>query len=122
MRPPVHPKDPGMTQTSTDPETRALRRAARGFTRALTAKALIDCTVRIEAVVHAAAAEPVFLFEAALRAAWPNASDGALRREVVWAADSGPDDTILHVRAFDDVGRLLLRRTYTAGQGAEAVS
>ncbi|THD81697.1 MAG: hypothetical protein E7812_02435 [Phenylobacterium sp.] len=111
-----------MTQTSRYPETRALRRAARRFTHALTAEDLLGDTARIEAVVHAAEAEPVFLFEAALRAAWPRASDGAPRREVVWAADNAPDDAFLQVRAFDGGGRLLLCRTYGLRLGAEAVS
>jgi hypothetical protein len=110
-----------MSKIDRHPQTEALTRAARRFTRTLAAEAMLCATARIEAIVHAAEAEPVFLFEAALGGAWPQASD-APRREVVWAAtDPSSRDTRLRLQAFDSAGRLLLRRTYGA-RGGEARS
>jgi hypothetical protein len=111
-----------MTQTLRHPETQALRRAARRFTRALVSEAMLRATARIEAVVHAAEAEPVFLFEAALRSAWPGGAPEAPQREVVWATDQGRQDTLLHLQAFDGAGRLLLRRTYGTRVGSEVLA
>lgn len=102
-----------MSEPNRDPESQALRRAARGFTRALAAQAVLRTTARIEAIVHAAQAEPVFLFEAALRSAWPHASGEAPSHELVWAK-AGEGETRLHVHAFDREGRLLLARSYGA--------
>ena len=89
----------------------ALRRAAREFTRRLQSAAVLDATAHIEAVVHAPTAEPVFQFEAVLKAAWPAAAGHSPRREVVWAAASAPGAK-LQLRAFDDDGRLLLRSCF----------
>lgn len=90
------------------------RQAAERFTHALAAEALLSDTARIEAVVHAPAADAVFRCEAALRQAWP-ANTGAPRHEVVWAVASSPDvggEARLQLRAFDGTGRLLLRRAF----------
>jgi len=97
-----------------------LRHAAERFTHALAAEALLADTARIEAVVHAAAADAVFRVEAALRGAWPIGA-GAPQREVVWAIASPPeagDETRLQLRAFDGAGRLLLRRAFGPKPGA----
>ena len=91
-----------------------LRQAAERFTHALAAEALLADTARIEAVVHAAAADAVFRVEAALRRAWP-AGAGTPQQEVVWATAQAPeagDETRLQLRAFDGAGRLLLRRAF----------
>jgi len=103
-----------MTQDpSPSPEpSHRLRRAAERFTDALAAEALLADTARIEAVVHAAAADAVFRVEAALRRAWP-AGAGTPQHEVVWATAHAPEDaTRLQLRAFDGAGRLLLRRAF----------
>jgi hypothetical protein len=96
---------------SPNPEPgRRLRLAAERFTHALAAEALLADTARIEAVVHATAADAVFRFEAALRRAWP-VDAGAPQHEVVWASASA-DETQLQLQAFDGAGRLLLRRAF----------
>jgi hypothetical protein len=101
-----------MTEPLRDPERHAMLGAAQRFTRALAAQAMLRATARIEAIVHAAEAEPVFLLEAALGAAWPPASGAAPRREVVWAREVAGGATELQLNAFDGEGRLLLRRSY----------
>lgn len=95
-------------------DSQALSRAAHAFTELLAAEACLDLTARIEAVVHAAAAEPVFAVEAALRAAWPAAARAAPLGEVVWGL-AVPADARLELQAFDAQGRLLLARRYGPG-------
>ena len=103
-----------MTQTET------LHRAARRFTDALSSEDMLVATARIEAVVHAAEAEPVFLVEAALRAAWPPAAGAEPAREVVWSRETAVGGAQVRLRAFDGDGRLLLRRSYETGPALEA--
>jgi hypothetical protein len=101
------------TPPSPEP-ARRLRQAAERFTHTLAAEALLADTARVEAVIHAAAADAVFRFEAALRRAWP-IGQSVPPHEVVWATASAPESeggTRLQLRAFDGAGRLLLRRAF----------
>jgi hypothetical protein len=96
-------------------QTHALHRAARRFTDTLWSEDMLMATARIEAIVHAAEAEPVFLVEAALRAAWPSAAGVEPAHEVVWSRETAVGGAQLRLRAFDGEGRLLLRRSYETG-------
>jgi hypothetical protein len=109
-----------MEDTPSNLQLQALRRAADGFVQALGRRALLPRTARVEAVVLCPEAEPVFLFERALRRAWPAAAGRLPLGEVIWALE--PDGGAgLEVRAFDGGGRLLLRRRYDrTGAGAAA--
>lgn len=101
-----------MTETSSDPDAGALSRAARRFTAALAEQAMLAATARLEARLEGLAEVPVLQFDAALAAAWP---DGAPppRSEVIWALGASACPA-LSLCAFDEAGRVLLRRTYGA--------
>jgi hypothetical protein len=104
-----------MTETLRNSESRAGRRAAQRFARELASCALLRRTARIEAVVHAARAEPVFLLEAALRSAWDRALGGIRLGEITWAANGAQGAPQMQLQAFDAKGQLLLRSVYDAG-------
>jgi hypothetical protein len=85
--------------------------AARRFADALSAQALLDQTVRLEAVLAAdRGLEALFAVEQALDLAWPRRTPTC---ELIWATE-GSDDA-LRLRAFDEAGRLLLACVYPAG-------
>lgn len=78
--------------------------AVRGFVSALAAKSLLEHTARLEVVLGGGGAlETLIAVEEAL--AWPS---GAPSRELIWATESGA----LRLAAFDEAGRLLLKRVY----------
>jgi hypothetical protein len=103
-----------MTFQSSDPEMLAIRRAARRFTEALAAQAMLAATARVEARLAAGGAGSLFGLDAALAAAWPQAVAAPPSHEVIWAL-AGGDGERLRLSAFDAAGRVLLRRTYAAG-------
>ena len=100
-----------MLQDPADPSSAALRQAAQRFTHALAQEAMLDRTARLEALVHAGGADPVFQLDQALVAAWPDAAGRAPSREVIWATE-GTAPTALRLSAFDSEGRVLLQRSY----------
>ena len=102
-----------MTPSVPDPQTQAIRRAARRFADALVTHALLDATTRVEAWFSAAAPDPLFALDEALAAAWPPVEGAGPRHEMVWA--SGPGEG-LRLSAFDAAGRVLLRRRYATGR------
>src|SRR5258705_10105985 len=106
-----------MTSSISDLDTAAIRRAARRFTGALAAEALLHATARVEARLNACDAGALFAVDDALSSAWP--ADGAAppRHEVIWAAGGAQD---LRLSAFDAAGRVLLRRSYAAGTPRKA--
>lgn len=78
--------------------------AVRGFVSALAAKALLEHTARLEVILGGGGAlETLLAVEEAL--AWP---PGAPSRELIWATEAGA----LRLSAFDQEGRLLLKRVY----------
>jgi hypothetical protein len=101
-----------MTSSTTDPDTAAIRRAARRFTGALAAEALLHATARVEARLNALDAGSLFAVDDALSSAWPPDGAAPPRHEVIWAVGGAQD---LRLSAFDAAGRVLLRRSYAAG-------
>jgi hypothetical protein len=80
--------------------------AVRGFVSALAAKALLEHTARLEVVLGGGGAlETLIAVEQAL--GW--AAD-APARELIWATEAGA----LRLNAYDQDGRLLLKRVYGA--------
>lgn len=78
--------------------------AVRGFVSALAAKSLLEHTARLEVILGGGGAlETLMAVEEAL--AWP---PGAPSRELIWATEAGA----LKLSAFDQEGRLLLKRVY----------
>lgn len=78
--------------------------AVRGFVSALAAKSLLAHTARLEVILGGGGAlETLIAVEAAL--AWPS---DAPSRELIWATEAGA----LKLSAFDQDGRLLLKRVY----------
>jgi hypothetical protein len=108
-----------MPARTPDTQNLAIRRAARSFTRALAADAMVPRTARLEAVVYAGAADSLFSVDHALIGAWPQDGEAPPRHEVIWARDAGDLDG-LRLSAFDASGRLLLRRTYAADSQGHA--
>lgn len=100
-----------MTAISPDSDAGALRRAACRFTEALAAQAMLTATARLEARLEGVAETPVLQFDAALAAAWPLSAGAPPRSEVIWALGA-QDRPALSLCAFDEAGRVLLRRTY----------
>ena len=100
-----------MTSSNSDPQTQAVRRAARRFTEALAARAMLAATARVEAWLNANGPASLFAVDEALAAAWRRAGAAGPRHEVIWA--SGPGEG-LRLSAFDAAGRVLLRRSYAA--------
>jgi hypothetical protein len=90
--------------------------AARRFAQALAWTRLADVTARLEASLTAAGAlEDLIALERALQGAWPPAA--ALPRcELMWAGPAA-DPGGLELAAFDEAGRVLLRRRYPASFG-----
>jgi hypothetical protein len=101
-----------MTTSISHPDTTAIRRAARQFTKALAAEAVLHVTARVEAQLNADGTGSLFAVDEALSSAWPKDRATPPRHEVIWAA-GGPRD--LRLSAFDATGRVLLRRSYAAG-------
>jgi hypothetical protein len=95
------------------------RLAARRFAQALTWTALAPLTSRIEAVLPAAGRlEDLFALEDGLTRAWPPGERPAPVCELMWAGGAaGLEPQALALAAFDEAGRMLLRRTYPAGSG-----
>ncbi len=102
-----------MTSSISDPDTAAIRRAARRFTEALATEAMLHATVRVEARLNAEGAGTLFALDEALAAAWPRTEGALPRHEVIWATGAGDADG-LRFSAFDAAGRVLLRRSYAA--------
>lgn len=98
-------------------DVQAIRRATKGFAQALSARALLTATARLEARLAADGSDPLFALEAALAAAWPGAIGALPRHEVIWASAACDPAEGLRLSAFDAAGRLLLRRSY-ATRGA----
>lgn len=106
-----------MTSTLPDPlnladQTLAIRIAARQFTEALAAEAMLQATAHVEARLAADGAGAPFAVDEALAAAWPKTAGAPPRQEVIWSPGEAGG---LRFSAFDAVGRVLLRRTYAAG-------
>lgn len=95
----------------------AVEQAARRFTQALAAEAVLHDTVRVEALLRDQGAGPLFLLDRALHAAWPQAAGAPPRHEVIWACEA-TNEAGLRLSAFDSAGRVLLRRTYATRRGA----
>ncbi|MBX3481128.1 MAG: hypothetical protein KF842_12075 [Caulobacter sp.] len=94
--------------------------AARRFTQALAWTRLLDVTARVEATLSAAGSlEDLFALEEGLTRAWPSREGRrAPAREMMWAGGSaGLAAQDVRLAAFDEAGRVLLRRTYLAGSG-----
>jgi len=111
-----------MTLSISVPHTAAIRRAARRFTQALAAEAMLHATARVEARLVAEAAGSLFALDEALAAAWPQAEGAPPRHEVIWASGGDGDAEGLRLSAFDAAGRVLLRRSYDAGAKRKAAS
>jgi hypothetical protein len=107
-----------MISSISDPHALAMRRAARRFTRALAAEAMLQATVRVEAWLNADGPASLFALDEALTVAWPQAEGGWPRHEVIWASGGGEG---LRLSAFDAAGRVLLRRDYAAGAERKGV-
>jgi hypothetical protein len=120
--PPVQPTEgPTVTFPISDPDTLAIRDAARRFTRALAAEAMLEATARIEArLVAGGAAGSLFALDEALAAAWRRTECALPRHEVIWAPGDG-DREGLRLSAFDAAGRVLLRRSYAAGPARKSL-
>jgi hypothetical protein len=101
-----------MTTPNSDRNTAEVRRAARQFTGALAAEALLHVTAWVEARLNAGGTGSFFAVDEALSSAWPKDGAAPPRHEVIWVAGD-PDN--LRFSAFDSAGRVLLRRTYVAG-------
>jgi len=97
-----------------EPETRAIRQAARGFTRGLAERELLALIARVEATVAIGGAGSVFTVDEALAAVWPPSLGAPPQREIIWAQRRDGDGQAVTLSAFDTAGRLLLRRTYPA--------
>jgi hypothetical protein len=100
-----------MTISNSDPQTQAVRRAARRFAEDLSAKAMLAATIRVEAWLSAEGPDSLFAVDEALAAAWRRAGRAHPRHEVIWASGAGEG---LRLSAFDAAGRVLLRRSYAA--------
>lgn len=93
---------------------------ARRFTQALAWTRLLDATARVEATLSAAGSlEDLFALEEGLTRAWPSREDRRTPlREMMWAGEaSGLAPHDVRLAAYDQAGRVLLRRTYGAGSG-----
>ena len=110
-----------MTSTISDNDTVAIRDAARRFTRALAAEAMLRATARVEARLVAGGAGSLFALDEALAAAWRQTECALPRHEVIWAPGDG-DQEGLRLSAFDAAGRVLLRRSYAAGAQRKGLS
>jgi hypothetical protein len=96
-----------------DPDSPAAL-AARRFAQALAWTDLLAVTARVEATLHAAGAlEELFALEDGFRRAWTSGRPPFC--EMLWAGEgAGLDLGALRLSAFDEAGRVLLRRTYPA--------
>lgn len=101
-----------MTTPISDLDTVQVRHAARQFTGALAAEALLCATARVEARLNAENPASLFAVDEALSSAWPPGGVSLPRQEVIWASGRAQN---LRFSAFDADGRVLLRRTYAAG-------
>jgi hypothetical protein len=106
-----------MTTSNSDPQTRAVRRAAQRFAEALAARALLAATARVEAWLSAERPASLFAVDEALAAAWRRADGARPRHEVIWASGTG---VALRLSAFDAAGRVLLRRSYAGATTRKA--
>lgn len=109
-----------MTTPSSRPDRQAIHRAARRFTQALAAEALLDAIARLEARLVDDGAGVLFALDEALADAWPKGEGALPRHEVIWAtagAEAGDD---IHFSAFDASGRVLMRRSYNAASERKA--
>jgi len=87
--------------------------AARRFTQALAWTRLAEVTARVEASLSAAGTlDDLIALERALDGAWPADTAARPRCELMWA---GAGTGGLELAAFDEAGRVLLRRRYPTG-------
>lgn len=107
-----------MTEAFSDPDSPA-RLAGQRFAQALAWTQLIAVTARVEATLHAAGSlEDLFALEAGLGAAFPDRPPVC---ELMWAGEaSDVEPSGLRLAAFDDAGRVLLRRSYLVGEADHA--
>lgn len=83
--------------------------AVRGFVRTLVSQALFEHTARLEVTLGGGGAlETLLAVERALT--WPPAGPS---RELIWATEAGA----LRLSAYDEAGRLLLKRDYGGSRG-----
>ncbi len=103
-----------MTQAPPDLDSPA-RLAGRRFAQALAWTELIAVTARVEATLHAAGSlEDLFALEAGLGAAFPDRPPVC---ELMWAGEQADvEKSGLRLAAFDEAGRVLLRRNYLVGE------
>lgn len=98
-----------MMTSNPDPQSEAIRSAARQFTEGLAAGSMLHATARVEIWFSADAPASLFALDEALATAWPQAGGERPRHETVWASGRGDG---LKLSAFDAAGRVLLRRSY----------
>jgi hypothetical protein len=104
--------------TSEDPSSeRPATLAARRFAQALAWTDLIAVTARVEATLQGAGSlDELFALEKTLGQVWPARAGRAPICEMTWAGEAPDlDQGALRLSAFDQAGRVLLRRTYSAG-------
>lgn len=108
-----------MTQTEPPDSRYSTRLAARRFAQALAWTRLLETTARVEATLPAdGSLEDLFALEEGLSRAWPSRAGGGPVCEMMWAGEAaGLASDGVRLAAFDEAGRLLLRRTYLAGRG-----
>ncbi|WGM37541.1 hypothetical protein [Caulobacter sp. NIBR1757] len=107
-----------MTETLSDPAPSdagsPARLAGQRFAQALAWTDLIAVTARVEATLHAAGSlEDLFALEAGLGAGFPERPPVC---ELMWAGEAADIEPCgLRLAAFDDAGRVLLRKSYLVG-------
>ena len=101
------PQDPSQAPSSSgDPDAGS---AVRGFVRTLVSQALFEHTARLEVTLGGGGAlETLLAVERALT--WPPEGPS---RELIWATEAGA----LRLSAYDQAGRLLLKRDYGGRHG-----
>lgn len=103
---------------NSDPDSPA-RLAGQRFAQALAWTELIAVTARVEATLHAAGSlEDLFALEAGLGAGFPDRPPVC---ELMWAGEAADvEPSGLRLAAFDDAGRVLLRKSYLVGEADHA--
>lgn len=105
-----------MNEALSEPDSPA-RLAGRRFAQALAWTQLIEVTARVEATLHAAGSlEDLFALEAELGAGFPEHPPVC---ELMWAGEAADIEPAgLRLAAFDEAGRVLLRKSYLVGEAA----
>jgi hypothetical protein len=103
-----------MTSPSPSRPDSPARLAARRFAQALTWTRLLEVTARVEAALPASGSlEDLLELEAGLIRAWPHQAGPLPVCEMFWTGETpGGSPRGLQLSAFDEAGRVLLRRTF----------